>query len=191
MIRFLYKEQLKLTIFAILRGFKMRYQVLVLFISFLAGAEVPGLQAQSLHVKDTAGIQTNYSLSHITSLYFLQGELRIKLVDNSSDAYPLGSLQYLSFSDSTSVHIDPEQVVNNLIKMYPNPVLSELKIDLSAAATPRGTLDIMSLDGKLINKQQLAGSGIITINMSQLHQGIYICRFSNQSEQRIIKIYKK
>ena len=169
----------------------MRYLALVLIIFFLAGAGFSALQAQSMHVKDTAGTQTTYTLSHIASLHFLPGELRIKLIDDSIGAYTLGSLRYLSFSDSSSVYIDSEQTVNHLIKIYPNPVFSELKIDLSAAATPRGTLDIISLDGKLINTQQLAGSGIITVSMSQLRRGIYICRFSNQTEQKIVKVYKK
>jgi hypothetical protein len=169
----------------------MRYPVLVLFIFSLAAAGISDLQAQSMHVKDTADNQTNYSLSHIASLHFLPGELRIKLADNSSDAYTLGSLRYLIFSDSTQVRIDPEETVNHLIKIYPNPVIRELKIDLSATALPGGTLDIMSIDGKLINTQQLSGSGIFTVDMSQLRKGIYICRFRNQTEQRIIKVCKQ
>jgi hypothetical protein len=169
----------------------MRYLVLFFFFFSLVGAGVSDLQAQSMHVKDTADNQTNYSLSHIASLHFLPGEIRIKLVDNSSDAYTLGSLRYLIFSDSIPVRIDPEKTVNHPIKIYPNPVIRELKIDLSAAALPGGTLDIMSIDGKLINTQQLSGSGITTVNMSYLRKGIYICRFRNQTEQRIIKVCKQ
>jgi len=75
--------------------------------------------------------------------------------------------------------------------MYPNPVYNELKIDLSGAACPNGTLIILSLEGKLLKTQQITGPGIISVNMSHLPRGTYICQFSNEAEMKSIKIIKQ
>lgn len=168
----------------------MRHKGLILIVLIIAGLSLTELQAQSMVVKENAGIQTAYSLSNISKLSFSSGKLTISRVDSSSVEYALSSLQYLSFSDSTSVNIEQENISDHLIRIYPNPVHNELKIDLSAATCPNGTLNILSLEGKLLITQQITGSDIISVDMSHLPRGTYICHFSNEEEIKSIKIIK-
>lgn len=162
---------------------------LILFLSI--GLGLHELQAQSMYVKENTGTQTSYSLSTISKLSFSSENLIISQTDSSSVTYTLSSLRYLSFSDSIPVDIEAEKIINHVIRMYPNPVYRELKIDLSGTSCPGGTLNIFNLEGKLLKTQQISDSGIISVDMSHLHKGTYICHFSNGVETKSTIIYKR
>ncbi len=149
------------------------------------------LQAQNMYVKENAGTQTAYSLNNIRKLSFSSGKLTISKTDNSYDIYTLDSLRLLSFSDSTSVHIDTENIANQDIRIYPNPVHNKLKIDLTAAAHSNGIVNILSLEGKVLKSQEISGTDIISIDMSHLPSGTYICHFRNETEIKSMKIIKQ
>jgi len=167
----------------------MRLKGLIL-IFIIAWPVLAELQAQSLYVKKYNGTQTAFSLSNISKLSFSSGNLIISKVDSSA-VYNLSNVRHLIFADSTSVHTDPEIIVNHDIRIYPNPVSQELKIDLSDAICPDGTLIILSLEGKLLIAQQIRGPGIISVDISHLPGGTYICHFSNEAEIKSAKIIKQ
>ena len=169
----------------------MRHKGLNLIVIILFGLGLTELQAQSMYVQEVDGTQTAYSLSNITKISFSSANLIITQIDNSSEDYTLGSVQYLSFSDSTSVSNGPENIESHDIRMYPNPVYRDLKIDLSSAVLPHGTLHILSVEGRLLKTLQIKGSGIISVEMSHLPKGIYICLFSNEAETKSFKIIKQ
>lgn len=168
----------------------MRHKVLKLLVLILIGFGLPELQAQSLYVNEIVGTQTAYSLSDINKLSFSSDRLIVEQLDHSTTEYSLDSLHYLSFADSTSVSTGPEHTADHSIKAYPNPVKSELKIDLSEAASQDGTIYVLSIEGRVLQTHQMNGSGMVSIDMSQLSRGIYICRFSSEAEVRSFKIIK-
>jgi len=167
---------------------RLKGQILVVFI--IAGFGLTELQAQSLYVKEYSGTQTAYSLSNISKISFSSGNLIVSQIDTSA-TYALNNIRYLNFADSTSVHTDPEIIVNNDIRIYPNPTNKELKIDLSGAVCPDGTLIILSLEGKLLIMRQITDPGIISVDISHLPRGTYICHFSNEAEIKSAKIIKQ
>jgi hypothetical protein len=77
----------------------------------------------------------------------------------------------------------------NLIT-YPNPVSDIISIDLSSV-TGDGTISILTLEGKEILSQHTSGNNLITLNLCQLSQGIYLCRFINLQEIKTVKIIKQ
>lgn len=169
----------------------MRYRILKLIVFVLIGIGLSDIHAQSLYVKEYDSSQTAYSLSSISKLSFSSASLIISQTDNSTEVYFLNSLRYLSFSDSISVNIEADDVVNHDIKMYPNPVYNELKVDLSNASCPNGTLNILSMEGKLLKTEQITGLGIVSVDLSHLPGGFYICYFSNEAETKAVKIIKQ
>lgn len=169
----------------------MRHSVLVYLMFLLSLAAIPDLHGQSMHVKDTSGVQVTYSLESIINLHFVSGELRVKNQDNTTDTYSLGSLRYLNFSDSTSVHIEAQTENRNRIRMYPNPVKEVLMVDLSEASGEKGSLHILGLDGKLVMRCELAGPGVHSVDLGTLRRGLYICRLRMQDETTSQKIYKQ
>jgi hypothetical protein len=157
----------------------------------LAGLGWSELHAQSMYVKENDGTQTAYSLSNIRKLSFSSASLTITESSNNNVVYALSELRYLSFSDSTAVNVGPEFIAEHVIRMYPNPVHNELKIDLSDAVQPAGTLSIISLEGRLLKTEQISGPGILSLDMSHLPGGTYICSFSNGTENKAVKIIKQ
>lgn len=168
----------------------MRHIVLKLIVFFLAGLGLLELQGQSMYVKEIVGTQTAYSLSEISKMSFTSGKLSISMVDSSIAVYSLDSLSYLTFADSTWVSNGPESILDHSIKAYPNPVRSTLTIDLSDASFSDGTLQILSVEGRIMQTHEIKDSGIVSVDMGQLPRGIYICRFSSETELESFKIIK-
>lgn len=169
----------------------MRYLFMFCVILMLSVAGICELYGQSMHVWDTSGTQFSYSLGSIANLHFVSGELRIKKQDNITDVYALGSLRYLNFSDSTSVRIETEEEPGHQVRMYPNPVADVLMVDLSEASGEKGSLHILGLDGKVVMSRKITGPGIVRLDLSSLHRGLYICRILMQEETSSTKIFKQ
>ena len=73
-------------------------------------------------------------------------------------------------------------------RIYPNPVVDKLTIDLSEKVT--GSLELISLDGKHLQNSYLENSSTHTIDMEHLSKGVYmIVLTTNQHiyQTRIIK----
>lgn len=163
---------------------------LKLIMFLMVGLGLAEMQAQSLYVNEIVGTQSVYALSDISKLSFASGKLRVSLYDSSSTDYSLDSLHYLTFADSTWVSAGSEFPDDHDIIAYPNPVSSILKIDFSDAFISDGTLNVISVEGRLMQTHVVNDSGIVSIDMSHLPRGIYICRISSEEETESFKIIK-
>lgn len=152
---------------------------------------ITGLQAQTMYVKEISGTQTTYTLSSIRIMTFWKGNAHILKTDSSKGVHALSGLRYLNFSDLTSGITEPSaQLGHSNLTTYPNPVIDVLNIDLTGV-TGEGSLSILTLEGRVVQTQSTSGNRIITINLSHLSQGIYLCRYSNALEIRTVKIIKQ
>ena len=164
----------------------MRHKKLKLSTALLLGLGLTGLQAQTMYVKQSNGTQTDYSLSNIRKMTFGSGNLAVTKTDNSTGVYALNGMQYLSFSDYTT-DVQATKSETATLQLHPNPVGDVLNIDLPGA----GTIQLLSLDGKVLESKQTNTSGITTIATGRLTKGIYICRYSNGQEIKTVKIIKQ
>jgi hypothetical protein len=75
-------------------------------------------------------------------------------------------------------------VSTSLIKIYPNPIIDNLKIDMDGL----NSVEIIDLAGKIV-LQQKSSSNSLTINLSELNAGLYFVRANgnNNTIQKIIK----
>ena len=117
---------------------------------------------------------------------FSEGNMVITHTDNSSATFTVAGLDYLSFSDYT---IDIQLVGKAIrtIRIYPNPVGAELNIELPEA----GTVQILSIDGKVMLTRQVITSGVTTLGISHLQAGIYVCRYTDGKKIKTVKIIKQ
>ncbi len=169
----------------------MRHKKLKLSAVLLLGLGLAELQAQTMYVRQSNGTQAAYALSDIRKMTFSGGNVTVRKTDNSTGVYALSGLRYLNFTDLTTGIYDPaNQIFNSNLKTYPNPVEDLLSVDL-LDVTGYGTISILSLDGKELQTQTTNGSSIITINLSHLSQGIYLCRYSSAAEIKTVKIIKQ
>ncbi len=147
--------------------------------------------AQTMYVKKGNGTQTAYSLSNLQRITFTAGNVIFGKTDNTTEAYDLSGLQYLSFYDFTTGLEKQIQVSSANLITYPNPVDDELNIDLTGSENMDGSISILSLEGKVVQKQKINGGSIVTLNLSQLPHGIYLCRYMNKKEIKTVKIIKQ
>lgn len=169
----------------------MRHKKLKLSILLLLGLGLTGLQAQTMYVKERSGTQTAYTLSNIQKLSFSSGNLIVTKTDHSSGVYALSNLRYLNFSDVSTDLQENLPVQNQMLKVYPNPVGDILNIDLSRMSATEGTLSILNSEGKTVLSRQVNNEGVISLNISSLPKGIYLCQYANTTEIKTVKIIKQ
>ena len=169
----------------------MRHKRLKLSAVLLLGLGLTGLQAQTMYVKESSGTQTAYALSNIQKMSFSSGNLTVTKTDNSSGIYALSDLRYLNFSDvSTGLQKDLS-VQSQLLKVYPNPVGDILNIGLIGMSETEGTLSILNFEGKTLVTRKVSNQGVLSLDISHLPTGIYLCRYSNATEIKTVKIIKQ
>ncbi len=169
----------------------MRHKRLKLSAVLLLGLGLTGLQAQTMYVKESSGTQTAYTLSNIQKMSFSSGNLTVTKTDNSSGGYALSDLRYLNFSDITTDLQEDLSVQSQQLKVYPNPVGDILNINLTGKSETEGTLSILNFEGKTVLSRQVNNEGVLSFDISHLPTGLYLCRYSNATEIKTVKIIKQ
>ncbi len=145
------------------------------------------LPAQYLKIIETNGTITNIQVSEIKKLTFTEGKIIIHEIDKTND-YVLNEVKHIRFENI----IDKinRSIFNESIIIYPNPVVDVLKIDLfdnDASAT----INIISLEGKLLQSIKTNGNKNITINLSRLPEGLYLCQYKSKIKTKTFKLVKQ
>ena len=166
-----------------------RIAVTVILLTFII--PISGAMAQSLEVNESSGTETSYTLSNVKKLSFSSSSLVITQSDNSTTSYALSGLSKLSFSDVENGVNNIESSTLQNIAFYPNPVENLLYIDLSATDYENGVVQILSLSGKVLKTTQVNGESEVTLDASQLSNGIYLCQYINGTNIKTVKIIKK
>ena len=148
------------------------------------------VSAQTMYVNESSGTQTAYTLSNIQKMSFSSGNLTVTKTDNSTGVFALSDLRYLNFSDVTDLQEDLS-VQSQMLKAYPNPVGDILNIDLTGMSETEGTLSILNFEGKTMLSRQVNNEGVLSLDISHLPTGIYLCRYSNANEIKTVKIIKQ
>jgi len=107
----------------------------------------------------------------------------------------IGSSTGLYYSDDNGISWTPfsipvriyESTFNELIKVYPNPVVDILYIE--GIKNELTNISILSLDGKLLI--ETVNLGINQFDMSKIKEGIYIVKINNSKTLITQKIFKK
>ena len=170
----------------------MRHKRLKLCALLLLGLGLTSLQAQTLYVRQNTGSQTAIALDVVQKITFSTGNLNVRKTDNSFVSYVLSGLRYLTFKDfSTAINEQQFQIGNANLRIYPNPVIGVLSIDLTNTNNEEGNICVLGFDGKVLQTQMVQSRGVVTINLSHLSQGIYFLRYSGADEIKIVKIIKQ
>ncbi len=160
---------------------QLKISVLLLFI-------LTGIHAQTIYVKQNNDTQVSYTLDSLQKITFSSGKLNIYKTDYDTETYTLSDVQYLSFQDYT-VGISQTTFLQANLTAYPNPVSDFLHIDLSTQ-TKEGVIQILSIEGRILQEQKTKGNTVVVLDVSRLSSGMYLCRFFNASEIKTVKIIK-
>lgn len=168
----------------------MKYKQLKITLSFLLVIGLTGLQAQTLHVKQSEGTKTAYSLVDIRKINFSEGNLEITNYENSTSSYQLNALSNLSFSDIVLSIIEAEKFGDLSLTAYPNPVSHILTIQLEDADNTKSSVEILTISGRILSTHDVTGMQTTRLDLSHLTKGIYLCRYRNSSTMKTVKIIK-
>lgn len=170
----------------------MKIKLLKLHVMLLFGLSLTPLQGQTtMNVKATGGTQTPYALSTIRKLTFSgTGNMNVTKTSGSTDNYELTSVRYLNFGD-LSTGIAAKKETSGFLQLYPNPVVDVLHIQLADAGSQTVSVELFSIEGKVLYKAQLTTTANYQVNVSQFRQGIYLCRINNGTSIETTKFFKK
>lgn len=170
----------------------MKHKLLKLNAVLLLGLGLTPLQGQTaMTVKQTGGTQTAYALSAIRKLTFSNtGNMSVTKTTGSTDDYALIGVRYLKFGD-TDTGIATSTTAKGNLQLYPNPVVDVLYIQLSEAGSRVAIVELLSIEGKVLYKGQLTGTGIYQVNVSQFRKGVYLCRVNNGTSIETTKFLKR
>lgn len=143
-----------------------------------------------IEVRDTDGNEvatfdadlTNPDLTDSAITVFASGFLE---PENNSNGDPFGL--YVALADGTVVELDEvvgiEESANKLeFQAYPNPVNDEVRIAFGQNDLDQARIDVMTINGKVINSQRTAANGNARLNLDGLNSGTYIVRVAANGE---------
>jgi hypothetical protein len=169
----------------------MRHKRLILSAALLLGLGLTGLQAQTMYVKENKGTQTAFALSNVQKMSFSSGNLTVTKTDNTNDVFDLNNLRYLNFTDLSTTIEEALFFQKQMLSVYPNPATNILNIDLTGTAQVEGTLIIFNFEGKPVITRQVNHIEVLSLDISHLPKGLYLCRYANVTETRTVKIIKQ
>ena len=168
-------------------------KVRLLSVMLLLGLGLTTLQAQNtLNVKDKAGTKTSILLSDMRNMTFPSGNLTIANTDGTSTSFALADIQNLSFTVIDAVKINANNQ-SSKIDFFPNPVLDELHLNYASNNSEALRLEIFDIQGKILYQQLISsqnGTNNVTLDVSQLHKGLYLCRLKGSDKFETIKFIK-
>ena len=101
------------------------------------------------------------------------------------------SLQMCSIT--TVINENIHEGANNLA-VYPNPFQSKATLEFNVFETKNVSISIVDVVGRIVKnipgKNLQLGNNKITIDLSTLHEGIYLCQFNSPEDHKTIKLIK-
>lgn len=147
--------------------------------------------AQTMYVKQVNNIQASYSINNISKMTFSTGNIVIDQINGNDIQYNLDSVRYIAFQLYT-VGVQENNSNEQRFSVYPNPVRSILNIDLRNVVNESGTIQILSMNGSLLKSNPiLLNAGTQQVDVSNLAQGVYLCKIICGQKTETIKFVKQ
>ena len=91
---------------------------------------------------------------------------------------------------------NPVTSINNpnelkAISVFPNPAKEEVKVNLAGISGDKITIDLVTLNGQIIQSINTTGSTIVPVDIKNLQSGIYLLKIRKDSMIEIRKIIKQ
>lgn len=147
--------------------------------------------AQSMYVKHKTGNVTSIVLNSIRNVGFNSGQLIVNLKDGSVQPLVLSEIKTLTFTPITGLPDGAKDFFN--FRLYPNPVGDFLSVELPKSTDNSLRIELLSLDGRLLYAQTVGPQieSAITIDVSILKHGLYLCHILNDNKLYTQKFIKK
>lgn len=158
-----------------------------------------------VHLRDASGIELEFDMTDVNGEYAFDnialGDYEIRL-EVSGVMSPIVPISLTSGQESASVSFEMDTLgirtiilgtndeLSAISKVYPNPALDFIIIDLSAAELNNAELSIVDLQGKNILSQRIESSKE-KIEISNLQNGIYFLNLNTEKGSIVKKLIKE
>lgn len=141
-----------------------------------------------------------FTLVNPMYLYIHEGDRSaVAIHDLNTDSYPdmilgnyRGGLNYFKGSEPPLYGIADYACFTNIeVKLFPNPANHRLNIQIDGAPNLVGKIQIIDMQGNVMQEIHSITKKIIKLNVSILEGGIYICRFIVKDRDRWIPVKNK
>ncbi len=148
------------------------------------------IKAQSLSVVLLDGQENPFEIENTQSISFPNKSLQVNLKNGEYSSFALSETSRIVFS--TVINEVEKITKENLIRVYPNPVVDLLHINLSQSDVQSGKLTVRSIDGKMIYASHVSLSeNNLSINVSDWAKGVYVVFFESGDRRQIEKVIKQ
>lgn len=136
------------------------------------------------------GTQSSFYLDDIRKISFMSGNMTVTQSNGVSDNFELKNIQNLSFFGLGTFTEEVKESATISIFVYPNPVIDFLNLNFTNEIGQAFQLEIISLDGKIYYSKYLTIEKEISLDVSYLPRGIYLCSIINKKLVKTIKFIK-
>ncbi len=156
----------------------IRSVILWSFLTFLVAMNASQAQVVLvLHQKN--GDRSSFSVHDLRSITFPEGMVMLTKTNGDNQAYIIWDVQSINFGRSTG-GVSGTWIPGPEPALYPNPVPGEFHLSLQEHPGSEIRIDITDMKGvRVFNKNYvLTGQSPLTIDVSGLSSGIYLCHIS-------------
>lgn len=149
--------------------------------------------AQTLFVNKVNGQIENFPVSAISKLTFSNTDMSVHL-QNSTENINLSDIKFLNFEDLSVGIIDFTENTTKNLKIYPNPVNTELRLVLNSEVNfAEAHIFIVSVDGKIVLKHTILDStgSEVNFDVTNLSAGVYLLNFQSDTFNQSYKFIKQ
>jgi hypothetical protein len=76
------------------------------------------------------------------------------------------------------------------LEVFPNPTNGIINLDLSNSPSNKLNIKVYSIDGSLLDDQELEGGNVKQLNLKNHHAGIYFIELTSAGIQKRVKVVK-
>lgn len=155
-----------------------------------------GVNAQKfMFVTDVDGEETVFSMSKVKLMTFPNDTMLVELKSGEETGFTFDQMSTIGFREEMFLNEISEFKQQRAISLYPNPVSSELNVDLSDLnLSGKIQVRLIDLQGRVLLSKSYSkshGNSSVRFDVSQLSAGIYICQVSNSITRSQMKFIKQ
>ena len=146
-----------------------------------------GLRAQSIHFNYTDGTNASYNLEDVRKITFDANLMNLHLLDGSVYGWNVSTIGDYQYNESS---LNVQEWLNSAnaweVVIFPNPTSTNLNLRYNLPKDDEITIALFDMQGKLILQKslgkQVSGEQQQTLDVSNLHEGSYVCRIKGQHQ---------
>lgn len=161
-------------------------------LTLILGTNLMNVHAQSvLNIENSQNSISSFNLTDIRKLTFSNGSLYITEFNGNSNSYAISNIKKLYFNSSTTGIQDNSTQDNSTqsVEVYPNPVSNLFYLKCNTLENNTIYVEIIDLQGKIVKSEKTSTNN--GIDISNLKNGLYICKLIINDSMKTVKIIKQ